>query len=93
MIPFIISDKGEDNVDALFISILSSYGINEFFIKNGDNIEIIILKRNRTLKASEWLNLYSAIRYKYRKEVVFLLKKEAIKLYKNLNNFSLIKGE
>ncbi len=80
-------------MESLLVSVFRSYGIEEFFLKDAEDIEVIVLKRSKSLKMDQWIALESAIRYKFRKELIFLTKKEAVKLSGNLNNYTLIKGD
>lgn len=72
-------------------SILKIYGISEVLIKNDEKLEIIILKRSQNITLNRWINMVNSLKYTYKKEVDFLLEKDANRIYKSLENFKLVK--
>lgn len=57
-------------------SIFKIYGIKEAFIKNEEMIEIIILKKEQNLTLNRWMNFINSLKYSFKKEVRFILKKD-----------------
>lgn len=72
-------------------SIFKIYDIKEALVKNDKKIDIIILKRNQNITLNRWINFINSIKRTYKKEVNFLLEKDAKKIYGSLENFVLIK--
>ena len=72
-------------------SIFKIYDIKEALVKNDEKIDIIILKRNQNITLNRWINFINSIKHTYKKEVNFLLEKDAKKIYGSLENFVLIK--
>ena len=72
-------------------SIFKIYGIEEALVKNGDKLEIVIVKRTQNITLNRWINLVNSIKYSYKKEVNFLLEKDAKKIYDSFKDFLLIK--
>lgn len=72
-------------------SLLKIYGIREIFIKEDERIEIVIEKREQNLTLNRWINFINSLKQIYKKEIDFLLKDEAIKIYGSLDNFAIIK--
>ena len=65
-------------------SIFKIYGINEVLFKNDKNIEIIILNRSQNISLDRWINMVNAIKYTYKKDVDFLLRNDALNIYKEI---------
>lgn len=57
-------------------SIFKIYGIKEALIKNEEMIEIIILKKEQNLTLNRWMNFINSLKYSFKKEVRFILKKD-----------------
>ena len=65
------------------ISILKIYGIKKVLINDNENLDVVILKKDKELSLNDWLNLNIALRRTYKKEVNYLTEKEALFIYEN----------
>lgn len=74
-------------------SILASYGINSFLVKDGEMLEIIIMKRDDSFSLERWINMITSIKYKFQKNVDFLLYDDALKIYGSLDSFELLEND
>lgn len=72
----------------ILMAIFKVYGIEEILVKEEDNLEIIILKRNKSLTMNQWIDLVTTLKYKSQKEINFLLESQALKIYGNTNKFT-----
>ena len=48
------------------ISILKIYGIKKVLINDNENLDVVILKKDKELSLNDWLNLNIALRITYK---------------------------
>ena len=70
-------------------SILESYCIKEVLIRDNTKLEVIVLKRNRSLSINEWVNFVIGLKYLFNKDIEFITFSKEL----NLDEFNHVRSD
>ena len=71
-------------------SIFKIYNIEKALVKEGNKLEIVILKRNENISMNRWIDFINSLKGYSCKEVEFILESDAKQIYNNFDDFNLI---